>query len=190
MKISKHHVTCHKYNNLICQLKIKLDKINIIYLSVDIIRKNVEHSSLLSQDTTQWHQLFVRKVGCPALTQGGTSHRHCTFTFTQQNIKTNTHLWILDVKDVHSIATLLQEKSFFTQNNKFALDRKHLKCVLGRTVCARGIEMINRMLLIVDYCSKRSYPLMSSAHKTHPLDDRFWAVYFFIHQRSGKRKLY
>lgn len=65
----------------------------------------------------------------------------------------------------------------FTQNKKFASNRNHLKCILGRTVCAQGIEMINRMLLIVDYCSKRNYPLMPSAHKTHPLDDGFCAVY-------------
>lgn len=55
---------------------------------------------------------------------------------------------------------------------------QYLKCVLGRTVCAQGIEMINRMLLIVDYCSKRRYPLMSSAHKTCPLDDGFLCCLF------------
>lgn len=155
------------------------------------IRKSMEHSSLLSQDTTQWRQSFVRKVECPALTQGGDSCRHCTLTCIQQNVKTNTYLWILDVKDVHLTATLPQEKkSFFTRNNKFALNRKHLKHVLGSTVCARRIEMINRMLLIVDYCSKRSYPLMSSAHTAHSLHDGFCVVYFFIHHSSGRRRVY
>lgn len=48
MQISKYQV--YIINITICQLTS--NKINIIHHNVDIIRKHMEHSSLLSQDTT------------------------------------------------------------------------------------------------------------------------------------------